>query len=236
MRGSHAFSFVRSLCVSIRLSVLRAGAGSDYHPVDPLTQPAWQHFYNNEYDEAIADFQKEVDAHPDDPEAWNHLAQGILYREMFRNGALESQLVSGTNPFVRRAKMEVSPAVRERFTTAINKAMSLGQADLQKNPNDMRALYALSVAHGLRANYLFLVEKAWTDALKDATASRKYSNRLLEVDPNFVDARSCARACTSTLSAACRFYMRMFGFLAGFHGDREGGIRDLATGGAEGRS
>jgi tetratricopeptide (TPR) repeat protein len=213
------------VCLSAA-SVLRAGAGSDYHPVDPLTQPAWQHFYNNEYDEAIAYFQKEVDVQPDDPEAWNHLAQGILYREMFRNGALESQLVSGTNPFVRRAKMEVSPAVRERFTTAINKAMALGEADLQKNPNDVRALYALSVAHGLRANYLFLVEKAWTDALKDATASRKYSNRLLEVDPKFVDAE-VVQGLHEYVVGSLPFYMRMFGFLAGFHGDREGGIRDL---------
>src|SRR5271165_1738919 len=112
-----------ALLVCSFASILSADAV--YHFVDPLTQASWQHFYNNEYDEAIVDFQKEVDAHPDDPEAWNHLAQGILYREMFRNGALESQLVSGTNPFVRRAKMEVPPTVRDRFTTAINNAMSL---------------------------------------------------------------------------------------------------------------
>ena len=208
------------LCASV------LSADNDYQLVDPLTQPSWQHFYNNEYDEAIADFQKEVDAHRDDPEAWNHLAQGILYREMFRNGALESQLVSGTNPFVRRAKMEVSPAVRERFTTAINKAMSLGEKDLEKNPKDIRALYALSVAHGLRANYLFLVEKAWTEALKDATASRKYSNQLLEADPNFVDTR-VVQGLHDYVVGSLPFYMRMFGFLAGFHGDREGGIREL---------
>jgi tetratricopeptide (TPR) repeat protein len=216
--------FSSALLVCLFASLLSADAV--YHFVDPLTQPAWQHFYNNEYDAAIVDFQKEVDADPTDPEAWNHLAQGILYREMFRNGALESQLVSGTNPFVRRAKMEVPPVVRERFTTAINKAMSLGEQDLEKNPKDIRAVYALSVAHGLRANYLFLVEKAWTDALKDATASRKYSNRLLEIDPNFVDAE-IVQGLHEYVVGSLPFYMRMFGFLAGFHGDREGGIRDL---------
>jgi tetratricopeptide (TPR) repeat protein len=215
-----------ALLLCLCAPALLCAAGSNFHAVDPLTQPGWEHFYNNEYDEAIADFQKEVDAHPDDPEAWNHLAQGILYREMFRNGALESQLVSGTNPFVRRAKMEVPPAVRDRFTAAINKAMSLGEKDLESNPKDIRALYALSVAHGLRANYLFLVEKAWTDALKDATASRKYSNRLLEVDPNFVDAQ-IVQGLHDYVVGSLPFYMRMFGFLAGFHGDREGGIRDL---------
>ncbi len=213
-----------ALLVCFSASLL--SADSVYHFVDPLTQPAWQHFYNNEYDEAIVDFQKEVDAHPNDPEAWNHVAQGILYREMFRNGALESQLVSGTNPFVRRAKMEVPTAVRERFTTAINKSMSLGQRDLATDPKDIRALYALSVAHGLRANYLFLVEKAWTDALKDATASRKYSNQLLEVDPNFVDAHT-VQGLHDYIVGSLPFYMRMFGFLAGFHGDREGGIKAL---------
>jgi len=194
--------------------------------VDPLTQPGWQHFYNNEFDAAVADFQKEIATRPDDPEAWDHLAQAVLYREMDRNGALESQLVSGTNPFLRRAKFNVSPQVRTEFLVSIQKAITLAEAELARNPKDTHALYAMSVAHGLRANYLFLVEKAWIDALHDATASPKYSTRLLEADPTFIDA-NIVQGLHNYIVGSLPFYMRMFGFLDGFKGDRELGLRQL---------
>jgi tetratricopeptide (TPR) repeat protein len=200
------------------------GAGAQL--ADPLTQPGWQHFYNNEFDAAVADFQQETGARSDDPDGWDHLAQAILYREMYRNGALESQLVSGTNPFLRRAKFNVTPQVRADFRAAIEKAMALGETALARNPSDTHALYALSVAHGLRANYLFLVEKAWIDALHDASASSRYSNRLVEVDPNFVDS-NIVQGVQNYVVGNLPQHWKLLGFLIGFHGDRELGIRQL---------
>lgn len=193
---------------------------------DPLKDPGWQHFYNNEYDQALAAFEQEAREHPEDPEAYNHIAQAVLYREMFRSGALESQLVTGNNPFLRRAKMGVSPDVRKQFQDALDKAIDLGNAELKEDANSIPALYALSVAHGLRANYAFLVEKAWSQALHEATTSRKYSDRILAVDPKFVDAY-LIQGLHDYVVGSLPFYVRMFGFLAGFHGDRELGIREL---------
>ena len=60
-------------------------------------------------------FEHDLKAHPEDPQMFNHVAQGILYREMLRSGALESQLVSGNNPFLRRPKMEISDKDKQRF-------------------------------------------------------------------------------------------------------------------------
>jgi len=114
---------------------------------DPLSNPGFVHFYNNEFDEAIIQFEKGVKAHPDDPESYNHLAQGILYREMLRDGALESQLVGGTNPFLRRSKLAVSAQDKQRFTSCVTQSVNLSQTLLEKNPQDVHALYALGVAH-----------------------------------------------------------------------------------------
>jgi len=214
---------VAALIACVVGTVLRGAAAQ---LVDPATQPGWQHFYNNEFDAAIAFFQKDVAARPDDPDGWDHLAQAILYREMYRNGALESQMVSGTNPFLRRAKFNVTPEVRNGFRGAIDKAIALGDAELARNPNDTHALYALSVAHGLRANYLFLVEKAWIDALHDASASSKYSNRLVEVDPNFLDA-NIIQGVQNYIVGNLPLHWKVLGFLSGFRGDRELGIRQL---------
>ena len=193
---------------------------------DPLSNPGFVHFYNNEFDEAIIQFEKGVKAHPDDPESYNHLAQGILYREMLRDGALESQLVGGTNPFLRRSKLAVSAQDKQRFTSCVTQSVNLSQALLEKNPQDVHALYALGVAHALRSNYSFLVEKAWVDALHEATAARKINQQILEIQPGFVDARLLL-GLHEYIVASLPFYMRALGVVAGFHGDKEGGIRQL---------
>lgn len=193
---------------------------------DPLQSPGWRYFYNNQYDSAIAYFNKEVKEQPNNAAAYNHLAQSILYRELFRNGALESQLVTGNNPFLRRPKVNISDENREKFESTIEKAESLAQGQLEKEKDDSQALYDLSVTYGLRANFNFLVDKAWKEALHNATESRTYSNKVLDVQPGLTDAY-LIQGLHDYVVGSLPFYLRMVGFLAGFHGDREKGLQEL---------
>ncbi len=185
-----------------------------------------EHFYNLEYDEAAAEFRKEAAAKPDDAGAWNHIAMSILYREMFRFGALESELVSGTNPFLRRAKMNPSPADQREFAAALQKAMAISQARLKTNSKDVQALYTLGVSHGLRANYNFLVRKAYMDSLRDATTARQLHNKITELEPANIDAR-LVQGLYDYVVGSLAWHIRVVGFLAGFSGDKERGIRTL---------
>jgi tetratricopeptide (TPR) repeat protein len=193
---------------------------------DPLIQKGFDHFYNLEYDEAIAAFRQYIAKHPDEPRGYNHLAQAILYREMYRTGALETELVSGNNPFLRRPKMNPSPEDQKEFDDAIRRSMELSQARLKENPRDTQALYTLGVAHGLRANYNFLVRKAWMDALRDATQARKLHNRVTELDPNFTDAR-LVQGVHEYVVGSLPWHWRTLGFLMGFRGNKQQGIRIL---------
>src|SRR5512141_1789354 len=59
---------------------------------DPLTRSGMEHFYNMEYDKAIQQFEKVVEQHPDDPFAVNHLASSIMWKELYRIGALDTEL------------------------------------------------------------------------------------------------------------------------------------------------
>jgi len=193
---------------------------------DPLSAPGFEHFYNLDYTEALAAFRAEAAEHPDSPDAHNHIAQTILYREMFRSGALESELVSGSNPFLRREGLNPSKADEQAFQDSIQRAMTLTDARLKANPNDVPALYAQGVSYGLEANYHFLVRKAYVDALRDATASRKAHVRVTELDPNFTDARLVQGIYDYVLGSLSRAW-RTLGFFAGFHGDRERGIETV---------
>src|SRR5689334_20534951 len=81
-------------------------------------------FYNLDYDQALADFRQ---AEQQDPQAigpHNHVAQTLLFREMYRDGALETELITGNNPFLRRPKLNPSPEIEKNFNDEIRKARS----------------------------------------------------------------------------------------------------------------
>ncbi len=193
---------------------------------DPLTIPGFRYFYNLEFDEAIQEFEKAVAANPSSPDEHNHLAQALQFRELLRVGALESELVSGNNSFLRRPKVVTTAEVEAKFSREISAAMSLSQARLAKNARDVDALYAMGVAYGLRATWNFLNRKAWRDALRDATESRKAHNRITEIDPSNVDAR-LTQGVHDYIVGSLPFGYRMLGFLIGFSGDREKGIATI---------
>lgn len=217
---------VTSLLAVVLLGSAGLCAASNPKLEDPLQDPGFVHFYNNEYDQAAAIFEQELKQHPDEPELYNHLAQTILYKEMFRDGALESQLVSGSNPFLRRARMAISEQDKARFNAYLAKTFELTKNRLAKNPRDVEALYSEAVAHGFRANYLFLVEKAWLDSLREITAARKADEKAVEIDHSFADGRLIL-GINEYIVGCLPWGWRALASLDGFHGDREDGIREL---------
>jgi tetratricopeptide (TPR) repeat protein len=183
-------------------------------------------FYNLDYDQSIADYEKTLAANPEDPVLHNHLAHALLYRELFRNGALESELVSGNNSFIRRPKLEPPPDVERRFFGEIDRSMQLSQGRIAKNSRDIGALHALSVAFALRANYGFLVRKSWKASLYDSSQARKYDNLVTEIEPNNYDAR-LLQGGYDYIVGNLTWTMRALGFIAGFHGDKQRGLRTI---------
>ncbi len=193
---------------------------------EAIVSRGFEHFYNLEFDEAIVEFSRAVAQYPDLPTVHNHLAQAILYRAIFRVGALESELVTGNNPFLRRPKVEATPQEERQFHQAVQRSIELSEARLKRNPRDPRALYALGVAYAWRANYKFLVRKAWRDALHDATTARKLHNRATDLEPSFVDAR-LMQGVHDYVVGDLPLVWKLLGFLIGYRGDKEAGIRTL---------
>jgi tetratricopeptide (TPR) repeat protein len=192
-------------------------------------------FYNLDYDQSIASYEKAVAANPDNPEFHNHLAHAVLYRELFRDGALESELVSGNNSFLRRPKLEPPAEVERRFFSEIDRSMQLSQARIAKNPRDTAALHALSVAFALRANYGFLVRKSWKASLSDSSQARKYDSQVTEIDPSDIDAK-LLQGGYDYIVGNLTWTLRALGFIAGFHGDKQRGIRTIEEVAAKGKA
>jgi len=193
----------------------------------------FDHFYNLEYDQALDYFQREVAEHPADPNLHNHVAQVVLFREMFRVGALESEMVTRANPFLRRPNMNPSPESAKMFEDNIATAMKLCQERIAKNPKDVQALYAIGVSYGLRANWDWLMRKAWREALRDATTARRFHTQAIDANPQFVDA-NLVLGIHNYLIGSLPWSYRALGFMAGIRGDREAGLKQLKVVAAQG--
>jgi tetratricopeptide (TPR) repeat protein len=64
------------------------------------------------------------------------------------------------------------------------------------------------------------------DSLRDATSARKAHNRVVELAPKFIDAR-LIQGLHDYIVGSLPFHVKVLGFIAGFRGDRELGIKTL---------
>lgn len=200
---------------------------------DPLLEKGFEHFYSVEYPQAIATFEQAVAARPDDARRHNAIAQAVLFSLMYRSGALESQLVTGSDSFLRREDVEATPEEEKRFQSAVARALDLTRAGVEARPPDPDAMYHHGAALGLRGTYNFLVRRAWLDSLRDLTAGRRLHNRVSEMQPQRIDARMM-QGFHDYVVGSLPWGMKALGFLAGFRGDREQGIRTMQTVAAKG--
>ena len=211
---------------SVWLSLLVLGTLAPLAADENLVTRGFDYFYNLEYDQALAIFQQAAARDPNSPDMHNHVAETILFREMLRDGALESELVSGDNSFLRRPKMNPAPETHREFLHEITAAISVANERLRKNPSDTEALYALGIAYGLRANFNWLVNKSWRESLTDATAARRQHNRISELEPGNVDA-TLVQGLHDYVVGSLPVVFRMLGLLAGIRGDKEKGLQTV---------
>jgi tetratricopeptide (TPR) repeat protein len=211
-----------SVSVFLCLVALAASGGA---PPDPLEDPGFQHFYNLEYDEALAVFMAQSAQDPESPDIYNHIAQTIVFRQMLRSGVLGSDLINSANFFLSGPKLSFSAADQNQFGAAVARAVALAEQRVKKDPKDVAALYSLGVSHAVRANYEFMIKK-WGDAMGDASAARKLHMRVLDLDSKIIDARLIPGADEYVIGSLPRVW-KMFTAVTGLPGDRENGIQTL---------
>ena len=166
--------------------VLSSGAVSLDH--DPLSDAAFDRFYNMEYDRAIQGFEKVVEQRRNDPSAVNHLMSAVLMRELYRMGAMNTGEYANDS-FVGEAHRAADPKVKQRIKQFVERAETLEEQQLKTNPNNVDAVYARGVTRAQFSLYTALVERAWFSALRNAVGARHDHERVLELNPNYVDAK-----------------------------------------------
>jgi len=198
---------------------------------DATTRKGFDYFNNLEYEKANKEFEAALKAHPDDPFAINHLLAGIIFQELYRVGALDTETYASDSFISKKNLAPLDPKVQERVKELSDRAFTLEQAQLDQNPNSADALYARGVTRGLRAVYMAMGQHAWISALRSAVAARHDHERVLELDPNFVDAKTFVGIHLYVIGSLS-FPVKMAAAMGGITGSKQKGLdylRDVSA-------
>jgi len=221
-------------CVLASGQAAKPAAESPYRPRDPLNAVAFDRFYNLDFDRAVQDYERVVEKYPDDPFAMNHLLTGVLFRELYRMGALNTREYENDS-FLNAPHHNADPKAKEQIKQLVSRALRLEQKRLEANPKDVDALYARGVSRAQFATYTALIEHAWFSALRNAVGARHDHERVLELSPQYADAKLVVGAHNYVLGSL-PWGVKVAASLVGLGGSREKGIRllrEAADGGGE---
>lgn len=209
----------------------KAGHGA---PHDPATDAAFDHFYNMEYDRATQDFERIVEKRPTDPFAVNHLLTAILMHDLYDTGSMNTGDYTNDS-FIGRTPRPTDPRIKVRIKELVHRAESLEEQELKKNPNDVSALYCRGVTRAQFSVYTGLIERAWFSALRNAVGARHDHEKVLELDPQFVDAKMVVGT-HNYVAGNLPWSVKVAAAIAGLSGSKEKGLaylRDVAKGNGE---
>jgi tetratricopeptide (TPR) repeat protein len=209
-----------------------AGDVSKSRVFETFTQSGLEHYYSLEYDEALRDFEKAMEAHQDDAQAYNHILEAVLFRELYKHDALDTSLYTQKS-FLNGKQIVLEPAVKQQIKDLTETALSLCEKRLKSNPRDAEALYARGVTRGLRSTYLGLVEKSWFSALRNAVDSRSDHEAVLKEKPDYVDAKTVV-GIHNYIVATLPLRTKILASLVGVTGDKKKGLEYLDEAGKAG--
>ena len=202
-----------------------AGKATSFRPADPLNASAFDRFYNLDYDHSIQSFQKVLDRHPDDPFAVNHLLTAIMFRELYRMGAMNTGEYANDS-FIGQAHRPADPKVKEQIKNLVDRAEKLEEDKLKGNPNNVDALYARGITRAQFATYTALIERAWFSALRNAVGARHDHERVLELSPQYTDAKLVVGA-HNYVMGSLPWGVKVAVALVGLSGSKDKGIEYL---------
>jgi tetratricopeptide (TPR) repeat protein len=226
-----------SLALATVLSLAQSGHETNtlsYRPNDPLNFTAFNHFYNLDYDRAVQEFDQVLQRHPDDPFAANHLLTAVLFRELYRMGALNTGEYANDS-FIHAPHHKADPKAQQRIKQLVDRALKLEESRLKADSNDIDALYARGVTRAQFATYTALIEHAWFSALRNAVGARHDHERVLELAPNDVQAKLIVGAHNYVIGSL-PWGVKVGASIVGLSGNKEKGIKYLqecAAGGGE---
>jgi hypothetical protein len=223
-RKALIFGMVAVLWLGLELSASADAAAPS--TVGTALDRGYLGLYNLDFIGAQKNFSAWEALHPEDPVGPVSRAAGFLFSEFNRLGVLEGQFYDNDESFTARSKLTPDPAVHSQFQAAIDQAQRLARARLTKDAQDRDALFAMTMASGLQADYAALIEKRNLASLHFTKEASAWAQQLLAICNDCYDAQLAtgfSKYIIGSMAAPVRWLLRM----GGLPGDKQAGIADL---------
>ena len=236
MRLRTVGSWMRGLgCMLLAASSLGWASEAHTNPLnrDPLVRDAYEHFYNLDYPGAVERFERFHAAHPGDPQATALLLDAVLFQELYRLDLLDTTFYANDGFLTGRHATAEDPATRDRILGLADEAIREADWRVGRNENDIDALYARGWVRSLKCTYVAMVERSYGSGFRLATKARDDAERVLQLDPDYVDAKLVAGVYDYVVGALPLPFKFLIGF-AGITGSKTKGLQMLTDDGNRG--
>ena len=200
---------------------------------DPTVKDGLLHFYNLDYDGALARFEKVLKAHPQDPMAMDYVLTVVIFRELYHQDLLDTTYYAHDSFLSSKRAVDVPAATRQRIEDLTDSVVSICDQRIKANGQDKDAYFERGYAKGLHSSFITLVDHSFASAARQGLAARNDSEQALKIDPEYADAKMAVGIQQFAVASLPRLIRLMVG-IVGVGGNKEKGLDMLRDAAAHG--
>jgi hypothetical protein len=189
-------------------------------------QAGFQCFHEMDYGCALGLFGRVRAEHPGDPLATDYVLNTRVFEALNQLDLLDTTFYATDGFLTGRHAVAANAEVSREIDRLAAAAMNEANARLQKNGNDVDALFAKGWAEALDATYIAMAERGYGKAFRLALRARKNCAAVLAKDPNYVDAKLMVGVYEYVVGALPWEFKLLIGFV-GIHGSKTQGMQLL---------
>jgi tetratricopeptide (TPR) repeat protein len=193
---------------------------------DPLVKQAYARFYLLDFPGAVEPLERFHAEHPGDPQPAALLLDALLFQELYRLDLLDTTFYANDGFLSGKHATQEDPKMRDRILGLADETVREADWRIGKNPNDIDALYARGWARALKCTYIAMVERGFGAGFRLATKAREDEMRVLQLDPDYVDAKLITGVYEYVVGALPLPFKFFIGF-AGITGSKSKGMEML---------
>jgi hypothetical protein len=192
----------------------------------PSIKTGFDLLYSLKFEEGRKHFIDWQTLHPSDPISNIAIAASYLFEEFYHQQVLTSEFFLDDRRFFGGIEGEPDKDRIRGFKEAYQRGRDLILRQLEANPDDADALFAMTLATGLNAYDKAFLEKDPRRSLSLMKESKRYAERLLELQPDRSDAFLAVGAVNYTLGVLPTL-KRLFLWFTGTSGNKSLGMKQL---------
>jgi len=191
-----------------------------------LIETGFDLLYELKFEGARSQFSTWQKENLNDPLGDVSIAASYLFEEFYRQHVLTSEFFLNNARLLGGIEGQPDRNRKGRFDEANQRGRNLALRQLQAHPGDANALFALTLATGMQADFTCILEKHPLQGLSLTKEAEGYAKKLLASRPDEADA-FLALGAANYIIGSLPAYKRFFLWFGRIHGDKRLGMEQL---------